>query len=176
MCNSNYLKCCSKMQKKKDPHHDISQWTMNGKVFFVDERLCLICNYNHGGGPIICFRCSLFFLGVGSDQSSMLLINIEPNKMFGVYPGSWPTQQKLPSWVIVFFGLFIYGIEALTRDKKKKKSFWHLWKMHINKTQETPKVPKVRRDHDTPRPNSPNTISFFFNLPWNPIILSVLCQ
>ncbi len=80
---------------------------MERKVFFVDERLCFAINIQGGGANHMLFRCSLFFLeGWGSvlqqqdvhNQSIEHVVNqYRTKQMFGVgvYPGSWPTQQKL---------------------------------------------------------------------------------
>ncbi len=137
-------------------------------------------------GQIICFRCSLFFWGgllstttcSIDNQSGMLLINIEPNKCLDCLSRllAYPAKVSWVSDLCVCLFVHLWHWRSYPRPKKKK-TFWHLWKMHINKTQETQKYPKSEEIMTaTPPPPTPQTKYPFFNLPWNPIILSVLCQ
>jgi len=86
------------------------------------------------------------------------------------------SEQASDCLFVCLFACSSYGIEALTtRDNKKKTSDISLENAY-QQNPRNPKVPKVRRDHDTPPPPTPQTKYPFFNLPWNPIILSVLGQ
>lgn len=156
--------------KKRDDHHyrDISQWTMERKVFFVDERLCFAINIQ-AGGPIICFLGVQSFFWRGGlrsttrcqiiNQSSMLLINIEPNKCLEFIQALGLSSKIKVEWaskrviVCLFVCLLVHltVLKLLPPETTKKKLLTSLWKMHISKTQETQKYPKSE-EIMTPRP------------------------
>lgn len=166
--------------KKRDDHHyrDISQWTMERKVFFVDERLCFAINIQ-AGGPIICFLGVQSFFWRGGlrsttrcqiiNQSSMLLINIEPNKCLEFIQALGLSSKIKVEWaskrviVCLFVCLLVHlTVLKLLPPETTKKNFWHLSGKCISAKPKKPKSTQSQKRswHPAP-PNSPNEISFF---------------